>query len=74
MSTDLPSQINTEIFGLTPDAQRRVLDYVRALKTSTKGTCGASLLKFAGSISAADAQLMIDAVEAGCEQVNLDEW
>lgn len=51
-----------------------MLDYVRALKTSTTGTRGASLLKFAGSISAADAQLMIAAAEAGCEQVNLDDW
>ncbi len=74
MSTDLPSQIHTELGGLEPDAQRRVLEYVRSLKQNRKGMSGSALKKHAGSISSTDAKSMIDAIEAGCEQVNLDEW
>ena len=74
MSTDLPSQINAELGGLPPDAQKSVLEYVRALKQSRQGTPGARILKHAGSISLEDAKLMEDAIEAGCEQVDTNEW
>jgi ATP-dependent protease HslVU (ClpYQ) peptidase subunit len=74
MSTDLPSQIRAELGDLDPDAQQRVLEYVRSLKQNRKGMSGSVLKEFAGSISSTDAKSMIDAIEAGCEQVNLDEW
>ena len=74
MSTDLPSQIRTELGDLEPDAQQRVLEYVRSLKQLKKGMSGAALKRHAGSISSADAKSMTDAIEARCEQVSLDEW
>ena len=74
MTSDLPSQIHTELGDLGPDAQRQVLEYVRSLKQRPKGMSGAELKKHIGTISATDAKSMIDAIEAGCEQVNLDEW
>ena len=74
MTSDLPSKIHTELGDLGPDAQRQVLEYVRSFKQRPKGMSGAELRKYIGTISAADAKSMIDAIEAGCEQVNLDEW
>jgi hypothetical protein len=38
------------------------------------GVPGKNLLHFAGTISASDLQEMAQAIEAGCEQVDLDEW
>ena len=74
MSTDITSQITTELSSLAPEIQLRVLEYVRSLKGSPKGTPGVELMEFAGSISESDAKLMITAIEEGCGQVNLDEW
>ncbi|MFQ5851497.1 MAG: right-handed parallel beta-helix repeat-containing protein [Candidatus Binatia bacterium] len=39
-----------------------------------KGVAGKQLLHFAGAIDADDLQMMTDVIEAGCEQVDLDEW
>jgi hypothetical protein len=74
MNTDLSTQIHTELGNLEPDAQRRVLEYVLSLKQNKQGMSGAALKQYIGTISETDAKSMIDAIEAGCEQVNLDEW
>ena len=74
MSTDLPSRINSELNGLDADKQRQVLDYVRTLKDAPTGMSGAELKKFAGCISEEDAKEMIETIEAGCGQVDLDGW
>ena len=74
MSSDLTSQIQTELGKLGPDAQQRVLDFVRRLKQPGKGMSADVLKKHIGCIDAKDGQAMRDAVESGCEQVNMDEW
>lgn len=74
MSTDIPSQISSELNELAPDAQRRVLEYLRSLKTLGTGMSGEALAKHIGSIRPEDGREMREAIEAGCEQVNMDEW
>lgn len=74
MATDIPSQVNTELSELTPDAQRRVLEYVRSLKRLGPGMSIDALAKHIGSIHPDEGQAIRDAIEAGCEQVNMDEW
>jgi len=74
MNIDLSAQIHTELGGLPLDAQRSVLEYVRALKQPRKGTPGSLLMRHAGSITSDAARQMMDAIEAGCEQVDPDEW
>ncbi len=74
MASDITSPITHELNGLAPDAQQRVLEYVRTLKTTPKGTPGTALTRFARIIDAVDAKMMMDAIDAGCGQVNLDEW
>ena len=50
--------------------QRRVLEFAHALATSEpKGVPGASLLRFAGTISKEDLDLMEKAIEEDCEKV-----
>ena len=74
MSTDIPSQINIELGQLPVDAQQRVLEFARSLNQLGAGTSVDALKKHIGSIDADEGKLMIEAIEAGCEQVNLDEW
>lgn len=74
MQTHVSLQIAAEVCELELDSQPRVLEYVRSLKHSVPGMRGKALLRHAGTINELDAQSMMDAIEAGCEQVNPDEW
>jgi hypothetical protein len=64
----LLSQINK----LPYDLQLRVLDFVKAL--IPKGVEGKSLLRFEGTISVDDLQLMSKTIEEGCERIDFNEW
>lgn len=74
MSTDFSSQIQIELDGLDADKQRQVLEYVRSLKELPRGISGAALKRMAGTLSASDAKSMIEAIDAGCEQVDPHGW
>ena len=74
MSTDLHSQIQFELDGLDVAKQRQVLEYVRSLKLLPRGISGAALKRMAGSFSASDAKSMVEAIDAGCEQVDPNGW
>lgn len=75
----MASLVLTEILEQTkilPDnLQYQVLAYVRTLKSTTRqGIPGKFLLKFSGTIPAKDVETMREAIESGCEQVDLNEW
>lgn len=74
MSTDIASQIQAELDDLEPDSQRRVLEYVRSLKKTGTGMRWDALKQYSGTITLAEAKTMTDTIEAGCEQVNVNEW
>lgn len=73
MSTDYRSKIESELNGLDPDAQRRVLEFIRSLNRPQPAG-GKRVAAFAGAIPAHDLQLMQAAIKSGCEQVDLNEW
>ena len=55
--------------------QQRVLEFVRELaEIKPQGVPGSDLIAFGGRIPADDLQRMEDAIEEGCEAVNLSEW
>jgi hypothetical protein len=55
--------------------QRRVLDFARALSASRpRGVPGNELLRFAGTILSEDLTRMSEAIEEGCEQVDIHAW
>ena len=62
----------TQIDKLPHDLQVRLFDIIKAL--TSKGVEGKSLLRFEGSISKDDLQLMSKAIEEGCEKVDINEW
>ena len=66
----------TELLHRLPELQQqRVLNFARELaEVKPQGVPGADLIAFGGRIPADDLQRMQDAIEAGCEAVNLSEW
>ena len=75
MSVVLKKQILEQLDILPYEQQRRILDFARALAASVPaGVAGRELLRLAGTIDANDLQLMAQAIEDGCERIDLDEW
>jgi hypothetical protein len=75
MTTPILAEIVEQVKILPDKLQFQVLAFVRTLRTLTQqGTPGKSLLKFAGSIPMKDLDEMREAIETGCEQVDLNEW
>jgi hypothetical protein len=73
--TTIANQIIRELDQLPPELQRRVLDFAQALALSLpKGVPGKELLRFAGSIAPEDIAAMEQAIQAGCEKVDANEW
>ncbi len=70
----IKQEIARRLDHLPLELQRRVLDFTQALVLSLpKGVSGKQLLRFAGVLKAEDAQVMTQAIEAGCEQVDTNE-
>ncbi len=59
---------------LTKEQQDKVISYVRALMKRTKSNNQQALLQFAGSFKTKDAQEISSAIEAGCENIDKNEW
>lgn len=71
-TTFIKDNLIAQIDKLPYDLQLRVLDFVKTL--IPKGVEGKSLLRFEGTISADDLNLMSKAIEESCEKVDISEW
>jgi hypothetical protein len=61
--------------SLDEAGRRRVLEYARSLSGRTpRGTSGNALLDHFGVWSEAVADEIAQAIDEGCERVNLDAW
>jgi len=75
MNTSIIDEVIEQLRAMPPHLQWQVLEFTRTLgKSQIQGTPGQQLLRFAGSIPPDDLQLMSEAIEQGCEQVDSDEW
>lgn len=75
MSHTIKDQVMEQLESLPEDLQRQVLRFVQALQSlARRGVSGKQLLQFAGAISADDLELMRQAIEQECEQVDANEW
>jgi hypothetical protein len=71
----LESEIREQLDQLPPRQQRQVLEFARSLvATQIRGVPGKDLLHFAGSIDAEDLNAMKQAIDEGCEKIDLNEW
>lgn len=59
---------------LSKEQQNKVLSYVKSLLKKTKNSNQQELLQFAGSIDPKDIQEISTAIEAGCENIDKNEW
>ena len=75
MSYSVIPEVVEEMLELPDDQQRQVLKYVLALRAaSRRGVPGKQLVQFAGLIPSEDLELMRQAIDTECEQVDEDEW
>ena len=75
MSNTVVTKVVEQLETLPEDLQQQVLAFVQALRAAVQpGIPGKQLLRFAGAIPADDLQLMEQAIETGCGQVDLNGW
>jgi len=75
MDTPIVNEIVKKLGKLPNNLQRQVLTYVEALQIpATRVVSGQQLLQFAGTIPKEDLTIMQEAIEKGCEHVDINEW
>lgn len=75
VSPSVKEQILSDLGRLSPEQQRRAAELVHGLVTPLpKGASVEDLLSVAGTLDAGAAQEMMQAIEEGCERVDLSEW
>jgi hypothetical protein len=75
MDASIVDKVVEQLKALPQELQWRVLEFTRALSISSPhGVSGQQLLRFAGAIPLDDVRLMREAIEQGCEQVDINEW
>ncbi|MBM3333875.1 hypothetical protein FJY63_04365 [Candidatus Sumerlaeota bacterium] len=75
MNTPIMDKVIEQLRTMPCELQWRVLEFTRALAVSApRGVSGQQLLRFAGTIPPDDVQRMREAIEQGCEQVDVNEW
>jgi len=71
----LKDQLLEQFDNLSPEQQRRLVEYAQSLGASRpRGVPGRDLLRFAGMIDADDLRRMAEAIDNDCEQIDLHEW
>jgi hypothetical protein len=69
------AQILSDLNQLSPNQQRRAAELVRGLVSALpKGASVEDLLQVAGALDDEAAHEMMEAIEGGCERVDLHEW
>ena len=74
----LQSELLSYLGQLGSNDQARVVDFAQHLAKAPNGkqvgAAGKDVLRLAGTISAEDAEQMIQAIEEGCEQIDASKW
>jgi len=75
ISSNIKKKILEDLEKLPAEKQQRVMEYTHALLISQpKPENGKGVLKLAGILNDEDSEEMMNIIEEGCEQVNLNEW
>ncbi len=69
----IAEQIAQQIDRLSPEQQERVLAFIRALSQASPQP-GRQVMHLAGTIDAADLDIMRQVADEACEQVDPDAW
>ena len=72
---DIRKELLVALDNLPEEAQRRVAEFARTLTARRSSDLAASaLLRLGGCINASDLQKMDEAIQEGCEKVDVDGW
>ena len=77
VNLSLEKELHQQLKSLPEPKQRQVLEYARSLASAPvrpRGVTGKEFLAMTGTIEPDDIELMKQAIEEGCERVDLDEW
>ncbi len=75
MNISAIDQVVEQLKSMPQPLQWQVLEFARTLIGSRiQGVSGQQLLQFSGAIPLDDLQLMQEAIEQDCGQVDLNEW
>ncbi|MEE8391199.1 MAG: hypothetical protein V3S14_10445 [Anaerolineae bacterium] len=75
MNNTVVGKVVEQLETFPENLQQQVLAFVEALRTAVRpGIPGKQLLRFVGAISLDDLQLVQQAIETGCGQVDLNGW
>lgn len=75
MSTSIKMKVIDQLETLPENLQQQVLVFMQGLQSVVgRGVPGKQLMKFAGSIPVDDLKLMRQAIEDGCERMEVNEW
>lgn len=75
MEHDIMHEVMDQIRYLPYNLQKQVLNYVKELKKNHEpGSPGQRLLRFAGTISMDDLEIMSDVIEKDCGRIDKNEW
>jgi hypothetical protein len=75
LDSSLREELLKALDRLSPAMQLRVLDFARTLRESTlRGTPDKELLRFAGTVTPAEADEFLRGIEEDCEQIDPREW
>lgn len=73
MNSSIIDEVIEQLKSMPQHLQWQVLEFARTLvKAEVRGTPGQQLLGFAGSIPPDDLQLMREAIDQDCEQVDIN--
>ncbi len=68
-------QILQDLDQLSPEQQKQAAELVHGLVSQLpKGASIEDVMQLAGSLDDQSAREMMEAIEEGCERVDLDEW
>ncbi len=71
----IKEQILNDLDRLAPEQQKRAAEFVHSLVPSLlQGASVEDLMKVAGTLDDESAREMMEAIDKGCGQVDLDEW
>lgn len=76
MNSFIIDEVFERLKVMPPNLQQQVLEFMKALTDSTtvKGVAGSQILRFAGTIPLDELNLISEAINSGCEQVDTNEW
>lgn len=75
VTATIKEQILSDLDRLSPEQQRQAAEFVRTLASPLPvGASVEDLMTIAGILDDESARQMREAIEEGCEQVDLDEW